>query len=176
MVFRTFYARLGAIVDVGFFVFVVLEVLNRSRDSVCLVKLLQPLWKRTIFRRKIEVGATLLRVNQVKFLRIYVDTFLVSFLSFSVMEARPAFSFYVKPYSALSLMVALIRSKVLELECLIFPLSDLWNAPLGVQVHSTFARNIGFSNHFTVRKLVPIFIIMHMWKFSRETMPKRSTG
>ena len=43
MVFRIFYARLGAIVDVGFFVFVVLEVLNRSRDSVCLVKLLQPL-------------------------------------------------------------------------------------------------------------------------------------
>ena len=41
------------------------------------------------------------------------------------MEARPAFSFYVRPYSALSLMVALIRSKVLELECLIFPLSDL---------------------------------------------------
>ena len=43
MGFRIFYARLGAVVDVGFFVFVVLEVLNRSRDSVCLVKLLQPL-------------------------------------------------------------------------------------------------------------------------------------
>ena len=43
MVFRTFYAKLGAIVDVEFFVFVVLEVLNRSRDSVCSVELLQPL-------------------------------------------------------------------------------------------------------------------------------------